>query len=236
MARVQVPGPILHFVNFVGDPNNFWFLGTSKVAPKIRIDRAYAPIKFEQRGNLLPFDLVYQGKEAKIITQINYFDYSVAYLLGCSPRYGHGRFALGRGLDDFKSTGSLALGNKGYFTLYIVQPFASTANDPASTATSPLANGNFNMPLVYRFGACQVLYDDIATGGASEQELMLAINVLPIYYSRAKYKSRFSGSPLAGGFFIYDHKATLTPSLIEEAMTNSLKNSGSGATLRSRSN
>ncbi len=218
MARVQVTGPVLHFINFVGDPSHIWFLGTSKVTPRIRVDHAYAPVHMEQGGKMLPFDLVYQGKQAKIITQINYFDSTVAYLLGCSPRYGYSKFALGRGLVSWKDIGSLSLGNKAYFTLYLAFPFANTVNNPTVSTQTPVNNVPFDMPVVYRFGACQIEYEDVI-GGTGAQELSLAINVQPIYYSRSKYKSVFQDSALAGGMYVYDHIA-FPASLITETIKN----------------
>ena len=207
MATLQVPGPILHFVNFSGDPSTYWFLGTAKETPLLRIDRAYMPINMEQGGDMLPFDLAYQGKTAKIVTEINYVDYTIAYLLGCSPRYGFSKFALGRGLDSYRDIGSLALGNKCYFSLFLVFPFATTINDTGfrnPPTNTPLGGSPFSLPQVYRFPACQIEYDE-QSGGTGGQELTLAINAQRIFYSRAKYKNTFNGSPLAGGFFLYDH-------------------------------
>lgn len=227
MARVQVTGPIWHFVQFPGDTKNVWFLGTAKQTPKLRIDQAYSPIRLEQGGKILPFDLVYQGKQAKVLTQINYVDYSVAYALGCSPRYTRSRFALGRGLVSYRDIGSMALGNKGYFTLFLCFPFAGSVNDPPSSAPSPLTFGAFNMPLVYRFPACQIEHEE-QVGGTGEQEYLLGINVLPIFYQRAKYKQTFKGSPLAGGLFLYDHRQSVSKVDLESALKkvsdSSLKN------------
>lgn len=218
-ARTQVTGPILHFVGFPGDESQqvFYFLGTSKVSPQIRIDRHYLPVMFEQGGYVLPMDLAYQGKEAKIVTQLNLFDQEVAYMLGCSPRYTKSRYALGRGLDSFRDIGSLTLGNKCYFSLYFMFPFAGTVNSPSSSTLDFIVN--LTMAKIYRFPACVIEYDD-QTGGSGEQELTLAIHAQRIFYPRSRYKSYFNGSSLAGGFFLYDNRLDFAP-LIEDALRRS---------------
>lgn len=224
-ARTQVTGPILHFVGFPGDESSpqFWFLGTSRQTPKIRVDRSYLPIMFENGGYTLPMDLAYQGKQAKIITQLNLFDPQIYYGLSCSPRYTRTNLALGRGLDSFRDNGSLMLGNKGYFSLYLMFPFSGTVNSPTDAAYFPSSGVNFSMPKIYRFPACMIEYDD-QVGGSDAQELTLAIHAQRIYYPRGKYKNVF-GSTLAGGFFLYDNRNDYS-AILDSVVESSLKYNG----------
>lgn len=261
MTGFHVTGPIAHYISFPGDNSTAYLLGTSVVTPRIRIDRAYLPVMMEQGGYALPFDLSYQGKEAKILTKLNYFETQTAYLLGCSPRYGRSKLALGRGLDSYLDNGALVLGNQGYFCLYLVFTFADTPNAPrVPVAAPPIANNqdvnnaaigiagglvsappvinvgkmpqsSQNQPLCYRFPACVVEFEEI-TGGSGEEEFNLLIHAQRIYYSRKKFASSLKNSPLAGGFLLYDHR--LPPQPVQPAITSTLTPGAVNNALRGR--
>lgn len=134
---IHVTGPVSHYIGFPGNPTTGYFLGVSKTFPRIRINNNYMPIMMEQSGYVTPFDLSYQGKEGKILTTLNMFETTTAYLMGCAPRYGGGNLALGAGLESYRDTGALLLGDQCRFVLYLQFPFNQTANNPAAEQNAP---------------------------------------------------------------------------------------------------
>jgi hypothetical protein len=225
MFGFQVTGPVGHYISpqaMSAQPSErfpstsssgtgaiAYYLGTSRVAPRIHIQRSYAPIMMEEGGYTLPFDLAYQGKIAKILTVLNRFDTRTAYMANSSPRYSSGPFALGEGLDSFMDVGALLLGNRCYFSLYLEYPFSGSINAPNVPQAFVVPGSKFpqaalNIPRWTRFPACMIEYSELV-GGTGEREVVLAIHAQRIYYSRSAHKQKFNNSPLAGGYLLYDH-------------------------------
>ncbi len=204
MARVHVTGPVQMYVSLPGDSyQRCWFLGVGETAPKIRIRTYYAGVFFYQSGEQVPLDLAFQGKTGEIIAQLTINDESVFQLMGAAPRFGDTKVGVARGLTSFRDHGAMILGDSGYFSLYLVYPFAETnnvgSNVPQQTQPYPTA-----LPSVYRFPTCTLAtYED--TGGTGERGVALAIEARPAYYSRKLYKSRMGGAPLAGGMVLFDN-------------------------------
>jgi hypothetical protein len=218
-ARVHVTGPVWVYVSFPQDAAlRTWFLGAGETAPKIRIRTYYAGIMFYQSGELVPFDLAFQGKTAEIVLQLTVNDESVFELMGAAPRFGGTQLALTRGLMSWRDHGAMVLGDAGFFSLYLIYPFAASVNSLQSPpgATQPYP---FVLPLVYRFPVCTLAtYEE--TGGTGERGVALAIEARSAYYSRALYKESPLGlGPLSGGFVLFDNylPATLTfpPALVQ---------------------
>lgn len=202
----HVTGPIQHFVSFPGDTTAY-YLGSAATSPLIKVDRTYLPIMMEQGGYVLPFDLAYQGKQAKVLTTINNFVPQLMYLIGCSPRYGRTSWALGEGLDSWMDVGSLMLGNQCWFSLYLRFAFAFSGNDinigrsPLTGTTPNIPNPNpgtlpevaRGMPLWYRFPACMVEYDNLTGGAGEAEQRTVGFHAQRIYYSRGKFASGLQG-------------------------------------------
>lgn len=182
MANTQVTGPIHHYLLLPYNAGQAVYLGTAKVAPKIRIQRAYKKVFNDLTGQLLPFERIFQGEEAQIISPLNRFNQQVYALIASAPRQGApGSTAAG-------SHGPLDIGAKVYqnscgFGLILQFPFASTVNSPAGEG----------MPVCYYFPVCVSEVDDFTSLGTAEEEIMLAITAQQGYIP-------FTGStsPLGG--------------------------------------
>lgn len=186
MANTQVTGPVHHYVTFPYNPGTAFYLGTAKVAPKVRIQRAYKKVFNDLTGQLLPFERIFQGEEGQIISPINRFNQSVYGLIAAAPRQGlTGSYSPG-------SHGPLDIGAKVYqnscfFGLILQFPFAGTANSPSSEG----------MPVCYYFPVCVDETDDFTSLGTAEEEIMMAFTAQQAYFP-------FTGSntPL-GGTLLY---------------------------------
>ncbi len=189
MARTQVTGPIHHYVIFPYAPTTAYYLGTAKIAPKVRIQRAYKKVFNDLTGQLLPFERIFQGEEGQIISPINRFNQNIYTLLSSAPR-----FAL-PGSSPRGSHGPLDIGakvreNGCYFSLILQFPFAGSINSPASEA----------MPPFYYFPTCVCENDDLDEMGTAAEEILLAITA-----QQAFFPSNTSGG---GGTWLYSNAVT----------------------------
>jgi hypothetical protein len=170
-AVFHVTGPVWHYVVFPYTPTVAEFLGTSEVAPRVRIKRAYKPVMNDIGGQLMPLERIYQGQECQIVTALDRYDEAVYAKIAAAPRSNLGPVAVPRGTNGFYDTGALVQQNSGYFTLILQFPFASTINQP-------VGNG---MPLVYNFPICVPEQDDFNSLGTAERQTYLAITACRKY-------------------------------------------------------
>lgn len=185
MASVyHVTGPVYHYVVFPYAPTVAEFLGTSEVAPKARIRRAYKPVMNDLGGQLIPLERIYQGQEAQIVTALNRYDEAVYTKLAQAPRYGGGAAPVFiRGANGPLDCGALVQQNSAYFTLILQFPFAGTVNQPSANS----------MPAVYRFPVCSPEQDDFNQLGTIERNTFMAITAQRFY------------NPVTGTFVTYDN-------------------------------
>lgn len=188
MAIVYVTGPVLHYISFPGQTTAS-FLGTAEFSPRYRIPKFYKKVVNDLSGAFVPFDNIYQGQMAQIVTELNRYNESIYALIAAGPRYGQGALANPRGAEGSLDIGAKVMGNSCFFTLYLQFPFSGTAN-------SPPAEG---MPGLYRFPLTILKSEDAPQMGTKDRKISLMFEANNIYYPAS------TGGALAGGFFLYDN-------------------------------
>jgi hypothetical protein len=128
-AQLFTTGPALIFVGVtVPVPGsrpvstNPAFLGTTEFAPELHVQVATLPVHNDIGGPIVPFDIMYEGRQAHGFADLNYFDEAV--LLACknTPNPGNINNA-DEGIDFFGNVGML-LGTEGrLYTVWYYFPY-----------------------------------------------------------------------------------------------------------------
>jgi len=164
------------------------WLGTGKVAPRIRIRRRFRPIYQSDAGKQVEYDKAYSGQDAIIEMKLNNWnEYTYAQLAARVNQRSQGGGP--RGVDTQDSIGSLMLTEGLAYMLFIQFPNAAK---PVMQAAG--------MPAGYRFFAAYPLIEDVRPG-LPANELQLTWHALKLYDFRT------------GNQWLFDHDMSNVPTL-----------------------
>jgi hypothetical protein len=131
MAQTYVTGAIHHYVSFGAKADGTLlragpvYLGTAENRPLVEIQPAWEPVHNDLRGDVKPFDLIYQGEDAIVVTDLNRFNELVYQAMASRTQN-----LLGQ--DTRLDTGALALANNVAFGLWLKFDFFGTIRAPAT--------------------------------------------------------------------------------------------------------
>lgn len=175
MAIIYSTGPAYFFVaGGTKSPTSALFLGTAEVNPKFRIQREFTPVFNDIGGRKVPFELIYEGQQAFIFSELNRYNESVYAACADAPTHnglvGNGNPLQTRGANAFGEIGTLMLTESKNLYLIIVFPYASKA-----------VFSNNNMPLGYIFPGSVLRGPDDHTIGTGDRKISLIFQSIPIY-------------------------------------------------------
>ena len=176
MAVPYCTGPVALYVGIPSGPSDFGtpqFLGHGELAPRIKRDKKYAPIMCDLGGNLIPFDMSWQGQQAFVFVTLTRWNWNVYEVISqiVSGGGSSGVYTLG---DSFGDIGTLMMTENVGFTLWLQYPYANPA------AGHPAFGAAF-MPLGIRFYCAFLEQEDDLEPGTQPNKQHLAFHCIRDY-------------------------------------------------------
>lgn len=158
-----------------------YYLGTCEQMPTIEVRPNYRPIYINDVGKKVPYDLLYEGKDAILSMTLNNFSEYLHAIIGGRT---NARVPGGgpRGIDLYDSIGSLILSEGLSLMVWLQFPNA---------AKPAMAQGG--LPPGWRFFACTLLAPDRIEPGLRPKKIRLVFHALKLY------------DFVSGNQFLFDH-------------------------------
>ncbi len=162
MSQIYTTGPVQAWVAFKGTAGPT-FLGYSEKGPSFQVRPQYSNVFTDYGGQDVPFDVIYQGKDA--IVSCDLIDLNIGLLYAIQDIAGLSGAPGDAGTDDPGEIGTLMITEGKAYQLYLYYPYANKA------AFSTMEPGQ-------RFMAAMLMNDDSPSLGTKEKKQHLVWHCL----------------------------------------------------------
>jgi hypothetical protein len=192
---VETSNPDIHVTGpqhlFVRTPANtwdspavsakIWYLGTTKVQPQIKHEKAWLPVHNSIAGPLVPFTYLYQGERGQLGFLLNRFS-NAGYvaLRNAGGPSGNTANSAGVGYESSYARGGAGPGRMS-FELWILWEFGFGAAVPGSAGP----NTTVGLPRGRYYPSVMLGPHEIAQSGTPEEALLLVLNAHSLYLGTA---------------------------------------------------